>query len=106
MTEKEILEKIKLSAEEIKAPEGISPETVKMRLEAEKKRHRKKTGNYKKTMVAAAVLLVCGISVAGRRTREICMWLRTTTRRFTGCWIKILTRRKKRSWKERWRAVG
>ena len=65
MTEKEILEKIKLSAEEIKAPEGISPETVKMRLEAEKKRHRKKTGNYKKTMVAAAVLLVCGISVAG-----------------------------------------
>lgn len=65
MTEKEILEKIKLSAEEIKAPEGISPEAVKMRLEAEKKRHRKKTGNYKKTMAAAAVLLVCGISVAG-----------------------------------------
>ena len=65
MTEKEILEKIKLSAEEIKAPEGISPEMVKMRLDAEKKRHRKNTGNYKKTMVAAAILLVCGISVAG-----------------------------------------
>lgn len=71
MKEQELMEKIKLSAEEIKIPEGLSPESMKKKLETAKaagtgdvSRDKKKhwhTG--RKIIAAAAILLVCGTGV-------------------------------------------
>lgn len=79
MTEKDLLEKIKSSAQEIEVPESLSPENIKEKLDTvgafhseskqeevsteiepvfQKKRH---WYNGRKMVAAAAVLLVCGI---------------------------------------------
>lgn len=65
MTEQELMEKIKSSAEEIKVPEGISPESMKKKLEAAKQSRGTKKHWYagKNVAAAAAVLLVCGTGV-------------------------------------------
>lgn len=57
MTEQELLEKIKNSAEELKIPEGISPDKIQKNLEKEKI---KKTSRKGKGIAAAALLLLCG----------------------------------------------
>lgn len=68
MTEQELLEKIKSSAEEIEIPEGLSPDSIKMKLDwvkqagetdtlVDEKRH---WYRGRKMLVAAAAVLVCG----------------------------------------------
>lgn len=66
MTEQELMEKIKSSAEEIEIPEGISPESMKKKLEAEKQNRggMKRWRGGRNAVVAAAVLLVCGVGVS------------------------------------------
>lgn len=66
MTEQELMEKIMSSAEEIEIPEGITPESMKKKLETAKKsggaKRHWRAG--KSAAVAAAILLVCGAGVS------------------------------------------
>lgn len=71
MTEQELYEKIRSSAEEIEIPESISPENMKKRLDAmasENEKASKKIGGYrgitKKMIAAAAMLIVCTAGVS------------------------------------------
>lgn len=68
MTEQELLEKIRSSAEGIEVPEGLSPDSIKMKLEwvnqtektdtlTDKKKH---WNTGRKMIVAAAAVLLCG----------------------------------------------
>lgn len=58
MTEKELLEKIKSSAEEIEVPERLSPESIKRKLD----RRHFRAG--RRIAAAAVVVLVCGMGAA------------------------------------------
>lgn len=58
MTEKELLEKIKSSAEEIEVPERLSPESIKKKLD----KRRLRAG--RKIAAAAVAVLVCGMGAA------------------------------------------
>lgn len=58
MTEKELLEKIKSSAEEIEVPERLSPEAIKKKLD---KRHFRAG---RRIAAAAVIVLVCGMGAA------------------------------------------
>lgn len=64
MTEKELLEKIKSSAEEIKVPESLSPESIKKKLDdavqEEKKKQHWQFHAGRKIVAAAVMVLVCG----------------------------------------------
>lgn len=72
MTEKELLEKIKSSAEEIEIPESLSPDDIKKKLDAEaamnsvqentedKKNKKSYWYRSRKVVAAAVMLLVCG----------------------------------------------
>lgn len=65
MTEQELMEKIKSSAEEIEIPEEISPESMKKKLEGMEQGNGAKKHWYagKNAAVAAAILLMCGVGV-------------------------------------------
>ena len=68
MTEKELLEKIKSSAEEIEVPESLSPESIKKKLDdtVQTKKHGYMRHFYagRKIAAAAVVIFVCGMGVA------------------------------------------
>ncbi len=68
MTEKELLEKIKSSAEEIEVPESLSPESIKKKLDdtVQTKKHGYMRHFYagRKIAAAAVVVFVCGMGVA------------------------------------------
>ena len=69
MTEQELYEKIRSSAEEIEVPESLSPENMKKKLDAmvgEQNKNTKKVNHWHartKIVAAAAVLLVCSAGV-------------------------------------------
>lgn len=68
MTEKEVLERIKSSAEEIEVPERLSPESIKRQLEKEKMHQKKRKIYGRRTMaVAAVLLLLCGTGLSALR---------------------------------------
>lgn len=64
MTEKELLEKIKSSAEEIEVPESLSPESIKKKLDdctaGKQTKFYRHFSAGKKVAAAAVMLLVCG----------------------------------------------
>lgn len=61
MTEKEVLEKIKKTAEQVEIPKSLSPETIEEMLNKTKKRGVFYRFAGKKMAAAVSVLLVCGV---------------------------------------------
>lgn len=61
MTDKELLNKIKQSAEQIDLPDALAPETISARLRKKKAIRRTFSFSPKKAASAAAILLFCGI---------------------------------------------
>lgn len=65
MTEKEVLEKIKKTAEQVAIPESLSPETIEKMLNKTKKQGVFNRFAGKKMVAAASVLFVCGVCGIG-----------------------------------------
>lgn len=70
MTEKELLEKIKQSAEQIEVPESLSPENIQLKCqelkrEKERKKFRIRDPRVIGSLSAAAIFVICCISLRG-----------------------------------------
>ncbi len=71
MTEKELLEKLKQSAETVKVPESLSPDNMIKTCQKEKRSRRKKRGTYAAGISAAAVFFICCISLMGMNREKM-----------------------------------
>ena len=70
MTEKELLNKIKQSAEQVEVPESLSPENIEKKCrerkqEKERKKFRIRDPRVIGSLSAAAVFIICCISLRG-----------------------------------------